>query len=1306
MSAKVGLGLALDGEKEFRQGIKNVNLELKLLDNQTKMVSLRYAENENSVEALTEKNRILNKQLEQQQKKLTLTREQMEVWQETNRNAGLKVEELKNKLQEAEAGMEDMKKSSGATEEELQKQQKTIDGLSRELRAAEEAYKKSDNKINQYKVSVSSAEVGLTKLDEELRRNEKYLDEAQKSSNGLATSIDKYGKKVEEAKDETSSFGDILKANLASEAIINGVEKIAEGVERVASTAVKTGSEFEKSMSQVAATMGLTAKQIEQGSEEYRILEKAAEESGKTTKYTASQAAEALNYLALAGYDARKAAQTLPSVLTLAAAGGLELSYASDLVTDSMAALGMETDRLDNYIDQLAKTSQKSNTSVSQLGEASLVAAGTASMTGQSVETLNTELGILANRGIKGAEGGTHLRNILLRLVQPTQDGAAALKSMNVEVTDSTGSVRDLNDIMNDLNRALSSMSEYDKTNAIGTIFNKTDIGAVNALLSGTGDEFNNLRKELLTCDGAAADMAETMEANLSGKATILQSALEGLGITAYKRIEGTLKNSVDSATGAVGRLQASMDNGKLGNAVDSFSEALGNAADHAIDFAEDALPLLINGLTWVLDNSDVITAGIAGVTAAGIEMKVIAPAVQSVTAAWNAYKTANEGATVSQWLLNTAMNANPVAIIITALVGLTAAVAAYTTVTDNAANRVKKFREENEQLVEQQKNQTENRKQEFQAIISQTAAVDGLAAELTALNEKEKLSAQDKSRIKQIVDQLNQALPELNLTINEQTGYLNQNTEAVQKYIAKSKEMYLLAAAEEDLAQNAKEQYEANKELADAREELKEVTEQLEEAEARYNKAVEDGKDNVYGGITLGEYGELKGEMKELSEKKEILINTINEEEAHLKTLGEDYEEVEEMARGYSQGINEVSDSLEKAGEVQIAYNGNVYTVSQQVAENINMIEQAYADAKAEALESINQQVGLFDELSVKSELSVSEMAAHLKSQTEAFSLYSENMTQAAQIIKEDTTGNFAEIVEQISGLGMAGAGYLNELVNAYYDNRQQFDDLLGEWSAAESAKQVLADTTAAMQTDYEASMNKLTGTQGETWKQMVMDGKTITPNWINVYKEAGDEATDNASSSMETMGKEVKEGGQNVTKEAVKTTQNTIDGVTNELKTVNGKSLEFEKLGASVAFGMATGIKDNELEAVKAAETMANRLYMAAKNELEVNSPSKKFEYLAEMSVEGYRNRLMSQMGEVMTELDSLIHPERPEAVVIRREDSGELTHLTRLLEEYLPECAAAKTIIPTNQLSREMSQSIDKNLNINAVRKGRFN
>ena len=164
----------------------------------------------------------------------------------------------------------------------------------------------------------------------------------------------------------------------------------------IGTASVATAANFEKSMSQVAATMGMTAEEINNGSESYKKLEQAALDMGATTQFSASEASEALNYLALAGYDVDKSVSTLPTVLNLAASGGLELGYASDVMTDAMSALSLETSQAEGFVDQLAKTSQKSNTSVAQLGEAILTVGGTAKVLAGGTTEMNTALGILA----------------------------------------------------------------------------------------------------------------------------------------------------------------------------------------------------------------------------------------------------------------------------------------------------------------------------------------------------------------------------------------------------------------------------------------------------------------------------------------------------------------------------------------------------------------------------------------------------------------------------------------------------------------------------------------------------------------------------------------------------------------------------------------------------------------------------------------------------------------------------------------------------------------------------------------------
>ncbi|MDU6295528.1 phage tail tape measure protein [Clostridium celatum] len=436
--------------------------------------------------------------------------------------------------------------------------------------------------------------------------------------------------------------------------------------------ATKVGMSFESAMSQCAATMGLTAEEIANGSESFEMLEKAAKDAGATTQFSASQSAEALNFLALAGYDAEKAVKTLPTVLNLAAAGGMELGEASDMVTDAMSALGDKAGTAESFVDKLAKTSQKSNTSVAQLGQAILTVGGTAKVLSGGVDEMNTVLGILADNGIKGAEGGTALRNMILSLTAPTDTAAEAIESLGLQVLDAEGNMRPMNDIFNDLNGTLSTMTQGEQTQVLNKIFNKVDLKSVNALLANSGERFDELSGYIANCDGAAADMAETMNDNLQGKMTILGSSLEGLGIQIYEKLEGPLKTAADTAIESLGNIAESLNSGDLGGRIDKLAEAFGNMITKIAEGVETWLPRIVEALTWLLENSNTIATGIIAIGTAMLTLKVV-NAITAVVNTFKAWKLANEGVTAAQWLLNAAMSANPIGIVIALVAGLVA---------------------------------------------------------------------------------------------------------------------------------------------------------------------------------------------------------------------------------------------------------------------------------------------------------------------------------------------------------------------------------------------------------------------------------------------------------------------------------------------------------------------------------------------------------------------------------------------------------------------------------------------------------
>lgn len=401
----------------------------------------------------------------------------------------------------------------------------------------------------------------------------------------------------------------VAAGNLISDLTKTAATKLAG----LAKSSVSVGMNFDASMSQVAATMGTTVDQIDN-------LTKVAKEMGSTTKFTATQAADALNYLALAGYDANKAAEVLPSVLNLAAAGGMDLAYASDLVTDAMASLNIEANKqnVDDFGNKLAMAASKANANVSQLGEAILTVGGTAANLKGGATELTTALGLLANVGIKGAEGGTHLRNIILSLQSPTDEAAKKMQKLGLQVYDSQGKMRGLNDILSDLNSAMNGMTQGQKDSIINQLFNKTDLAAVNGLLAAQGEQWDTLAAQIDNADGAMGQMAETQIDNLQGAMTIMSSAFEGMQLAVYDELEPTLTEAVKWGTDCLTQLTTALSEGGPEAMLAAAGEII---SDLAAGIAEQLPGLMTTGVEIITQLAQNLTDTMPAMLDTGAEV-------------------------------------------------------------------------------------------------------------------------------------------------------------------------------------------------------------------------------------------------------------------------------------------------------------------------------------------------------------------------------------------------------------------------------------------------------------------------------------------------------------------------------------------------------------------------------------------------------------------------------------------------------------------------------------------------------------
>lgn len=370
-------------------------------------------------------------------------------------------------------------------------------------------------------------------IDAVLRLRDEFTQPLGKAID-MMTSASKAGEKTRKA---IAKFGDGV-----AEVGAGMTAAITVPVAAAGTACVKTAADFEKSLSQIQATMGITKDATTELNGEtvntMGTLESLAKQLGESTKFSASEAADAINNMAMAGYNVQKTYDTLPTVLSLASAGNLELDYATQLVANGMAVMGEKCKSAQQMADQMAVTASNAYGSVADFGEGLLVAGGQAAVCGQSMEDTFTALGILGDAGIQGAEGGTALRNTLKNLYQPTDKAAKVLSKLGVKTSDAKGNLLGVQDVLQQLNGVMAGMSDADASTTMAEIFDTRTIAAASALLGNVGERWSSLREtisgasDMYDGQGAAAGMAATQLDNFEGRVTLLKSAIEGLAIS------------------------------------------------------------------------------------------------------------------------------------------------------------------------------------------------------------------------------------------------------------------------------------------------------------------------------------------------------------------------------------------------------------------------------------------------------------------------------------------------------------------------------------------------------------------------------------------------------------------------------------------------------------------------------------------------------------------------------------------------------------------------------------------------------
>ena len=362
-----------------------------------------------------------------------------------------------------------------------------------------------------------------------------------------------------------------------------------------ATAATTVGSSFEAAMSKVSAISGATGDSLQS-------LTDKAKEMGAKTKFSASESASALQYMAMAGWDTESMLNGIDGIMNLAAADGLDLATTSDIVTDALTAFNLKASDSTHFADVLAKASSSANTNVSMLGESFKYVAPLAGTMGYSVEDVSLALGLMANASVKGSMAGTSLKTALSNLASPTEDMANVMTQYGISISDTERNALPLIDVMKQLREKFGGLSETEQTAAASTLFGKEAMSGMLAIINASDSDFDNLTQNINNADGAAAAMADTMQDNLQGQITILKSGLEGLGIEIYEGMSEPLQKAAVEAQNYVNRLTEAFKNGGLSEMIEEAGSIFGELAVKAAEAAPEMLNAAVDFLQAFVD--------------------------------------------------------------------------------------------------------------------------------------------------------------------------------------------------------------------------------------------------------------------------------------------------------------------------------------------------------------------------------------------------------------------------------------------------------------------------------------------------------------------------------------------------------------------------------------------------------------------------------------------------------------------------------------------------------------------------------
>ena len=713
MAENLGANFTID-ITNLKAGLAAANRAIRESESEFKAAAAGMDDWTKSQEGLEKKIQSLDKIIEVQDAKVTALKSEYERLiregldptsaQATNlrtqiNNETASLERSKSELERQKTALQTMRDESERAAHETESLTDTVKRQQSELKELKDKYVEARAAQGENSEEAQNLASKIESLSGELRENRTRLQEASDAADDLDHSLED----VDEQADDTtngglSSFGVAL-GNLASNLIQAAISKMKELVTET----INVGVAFDSSMSQVGAVSGATGEELDK-------LREKAKEMGASTKFTASEAADAFNYMAMAGWKSEDMLDGIEGVLNLAAAAGADLATTSDIVTDALTAMGYKASDAGRLADVMAAASSNANTNVEMMGETFKYAAPIVGSMGYSMEDTAVAIGLMANAGIKADQAGTSLRSIITRLAAPVKQSEEAMKQLDISLTDSGGNMKSLETIINELREKFAGMTETEQTEYAKMLAGQQAMSGLLAIVNAAPEDYAKLTNAVANASYSIDDINKTLENSgiqwekYSDSAWVAKGGIEGLADEIIYNVDkiGTSTDelrdyleseydmsaedaaraiesvtaAMDESEGAAARMAKTMqdnlggDMTKLGSQFEGVQIALYEKFEPALRAGVAALSKLLDVFNWLIDNGAEVAATITGVaTAVGTFLAIInrQAIITAFTTGLTAIKTAFLG-------VNAVMAANPIGLVISAIAGLVAA--------------------------------------------------------------------------------------------------------------------------------------------------------------------------------------------------------------------------------------------------------------------------------------------------------------------------------------------------------------------------------------------------------------------------------------------------------------------------------------------------------------------------------------------------------------------------------------------------------------------------------------------------------